>query len=311
MGNLIILDVGLGLVFTYALLALICSSLNESIATFINLRGKMLKDAIGGLVSGIGSEAFYNHALIAGLMKNPRRFPSYVSSKIFRIVLMEKLVNVSNIAPGAPSVSVLKTSQDFKAMVDKLPSDGAYAPLKQSLHALIDSETLSIEKIFKNIENWYDTTMDRVTGWYRRASQYISLAIALVLAVYLNADSIAMIKSLSSNAVLRSSVAAMAQEYAKAIATAANTSLPPQAADSTKSGNQVAAMRAPADAAWYKDLESAGIDLQWHSPPNGALQWVRKIFGLLITVVAVSLGAPFWFDLLNKVVQLRGTGKAM
>ena len=34
-----------------------------------------------------------------------------------------------------------------------------------------------------------------------------------------------------------------------------------------------------------------------------------KILGLLMTVAAVSLGAPFWFDLLGKVAQLRSTGK--
>jgi hypothetical protein len=34
-----------------------------------------------------------------------------------------------------------------------------------------------------------------------------------------------------------------------------------------------------------------------------------KILGLLVTVLAISLGAPFWFDLLNRLVNLRSTGK--
>ncbi|MGH7962279.1 MAG: hypothetical protein ACRERD_10730 [Candidatus Binatia bacterium] len=37
--------------------------------------------------------------------------------------------------------------------------------------------------------------------------------------------------------------------------------------------------------------------------------WFLKIVGWLITGVAVSIGAPFWFDLLNKLVDFRGAGK--
>jgi hypothetical protein len=36
--------------------------------------------------------------------------------------------------------------------------------------------------------------------------------------------------------------------------------------------------------------------------------WLWKVFGILISTVAVALGAPFWFELLNKVVNLRLTG---
>src|SRR5262249_4522387 len=40
-----------------------------------------------------------------------------------------------------------------------------------------------------------------------------------------------------------------------------------------------------------------------------AARWAIKLLGLLATALAVSLGAPFWFDLLNKLVSLRGAGK--
>ncbi|MEO8630927.1 MAG: hypothetical protein ABI612_22940 [Betaproteobacteria bacterium] len=36
--------------------------------------------------------------------------------------------------------------------------------------------------------------------------------------------------------------------------------------------------------------------------------WLIKIIGWLITGLAVTLGALFWFDLLNKLVNLRGSG---
>jgi hypothetical protein len=36
---------------------------------------------------------------------------------------------------------------------------------------------------------------------------------------------------------------------------------------------------------------------------------VAKAFGLFISILAVSMGAPFWFDMLSKFVNIRSAGK--
>jgi hypothetical protein len=41
----------------------------------------------------------------------------------------------------------------------------------------------------------------------------------------------------------------------------------------------------------------------------GAADWFVKLLGLALTVAAASVGAPFWFDTLNRLVNLRNTGK--
>ncbi|HRI22224.1 MAG TPA: hypothetical protein PLA68_14780, partial [Panacibacter sp.] len=47
-----------------------------------------------------------------------------------------------------------------------------------------------------------------------------------------------------------------------------------------------------------------GIDsYEW----NGWGEFLKSIFGWLITALALSLGAPFWFDLLNKLMKLRSS----
>ncbi len=50
----------------------------------------------------------------------------------------------------------------------------------------------------------------------------------------------------------------------------------------------------------------------WLEPENyssyDANTWLLKVMGLLLTIVAVSLGAPFWFDVLNRLVNLRMSG---
>ena len=60
------------------------------------------------------------------------------------------------------------------------------------------------------------------------------------------------------------------------------------------------------EATTMKSLESFPIG--WGEGEGGWLDWLKRIFGWLITTAAVSLGAPFWFDLLGKVANLRGAG---
>jgi hypothetical protein len=58
-------------------------------------------------------------------------------------------------------------------------------------------------------------------------------------------------------------------------------------------------------------LEATGIPLGWSAPnpQDGAWGWPLKILGLLISVGAAVLGAPFWYRLLDRVGTLRNTGR--
>jgi hypothetical protein len=48
------------------------------------------------------------------------------------------------------------------------------------------------------------------------------------------------------------------------------------------------------------------LDFEWSPKYAG---WVfYKLFGLMISILAVSLGAPFWFDTLSKFVNVRSAG---
>ena len=88
--------------------------------------------------------------------------------------------------------------------------------------------------------------------------------------------------------------------------------------------------------ATFDEIEAAGLNLGWdhcvvplvveqrldpmlkqgecndnllRSTDSFNMWWAKKFIGLLLTVIAASLGAPFWFDLLNKAVNLRLTGQ--
>jgi hypothetical protein len=48
--------------------------------------------------------------------------------------------------------------------------------------------------------------------------------------------------------------------------------------------------------------------VQEFSPP-GLTEWIEIGLGWLVTALAIMLGAPFWFDVLNKFVVVRSTVK--
>ena len=66
-----------------------------------------------------------------------------------------------------------------------------------------------------SIEAWFNSTMDRVSGWYKRRTQIILFAVGLAMAATLNIDTVDICNHLVSDPSLRSSLVATAQEYAK------------------------------------------------------------------------------------------------
>lgn len=57
-------------------------------------------------------------------------------------------------------------------------------------------------------------------------------------------------------------------------------------------------------------LEAAKTDISLFEEIGNRISygWPR-LWGWIVTSIAISLGAPFWFDLLKKIINLRGTGK--
>jgi hypothetical protein len=162
--------------------------------------------------------------------------------------------------------------------------------------ALISSQ---VEKLQGNIEQWFNDAMDRVSGWYKRWSQWIVLLIACLLVVGFNADTIMLAKRLARDGVLRASVVTAAEK-------------------SVQNPSGTPAENAQARQDVLKAAESLSLPIGWIADKNDPFKtdqvprdwagYISKFFGLLITVFAVSLGAPFWFDTLSKFVNLRGAG---
>ena len=268
-----IIDVTLGLVFFYVVLSLVASAVQEWIASVCALRSKNLRSGVENLIGSDYAEKVYQHPLIKNLAKK-NRLPSYVAPETFSTVLLEVIAREDN---GKSYVT--HTSDEARAMLGKI-TDGH--PLKDILGAMVDDGDDAANAMKERLAGWFDEGMGRVSGWYKRRAKLLIFIIAAVVTVATNASSIHMAEELWRNDALRTQIAAQAQAAARE--------------------GDVSTL----EATTMKSLESFPIG--WGEGEGGWLDWLKRIFGWLITTAAVSLGAPFWFDLLGKVANLRGAG---
>lgn len=275
------MDVAIGLAFVFALLSLICSSVTELISQLLGWRAQTLEQGVRNLITDPATrEAFYRHPLIRSL-GNPtasgeRGHPSYLPSDMFALVLLDVL---------APAQS------DQKAPAKDQPVAGE---LRQALQALAGTAGTNLEVLRGKVEGWFDDVMDRASGWYKRKAQWMLLAVAVVVTGIANADAISLATSLWQSPSLRASVVEAASAYASE-----------QAANGEE--GTLDELRQHLD-----ELANRGLPLGWGGDKvlssREAGPWASKLAGLLLTALAASLGAPFWFDLVNKLINVRSTG---
>jgi hypothetical protein len=309
------------MIFVYLLLSLLCSAVAEYIEAKLNYRAKDLEKGLRllldqkipeqlsykklGTVTDTVAEYLYAHPLVKALYRGEKP-PSYIPARTFSLALWDLVFPAAEregSAGGAQSLEKIRDSvQNNKLIGDEL---------RRAVLTLIDDAEGDFEKARKNIEDWYDGTMDRVSGWYKRRVHVILLVMGLAVAALVNADSINIAKAFMRNDALRQSVVAQA-ERAAAAPTPQPTPTPADPAERDRlAAQKVVDVKA--------QIDTLGLPIGWVSStaipddprrfPGTVGDWGLKIIGLLITALAVSQGAPFWFDLLNKFIVIRSTVK--
>ena len=226
-----VLDIAIGLVFVYFLLSLLSLIIAEFIARIFALRSFTLYGAIRNLLSDQGDKggtllmSFWKHPLIKKLALEDRGLsigvgrgkPSYIPADLFARALLDV------VAARAGSTNGLATASDARSAVAALD----YDQVRRLLSTIIGVNSSTLEQIQTDLAQWFDTYMDAVSGWYRRKTQLIILALGLVLAGALNADSLALVNTLSTNAVLREAVGTAATNWVAEPPIALSTVLTP------------------------------------------------------------------------------------
>ena len=312
LGGSAALDVAIGLVALFFLLSTAISAINEGIANMLGWRAKTLEDAIRNMVGDPEiKESFkqvvtgrieqprsaldggpndnttlklFDHWRVRNLVRNPdsklrrRARPSYMPPRAFSLALAEVL------AQGPPEVGAQKENSPWE-----LADDDIYARVKTAADGLPQGQLRSLaqkaahstyqtlEGFRAQVEHAFDDSMERASGWYKRKVQSVLLVLSALIVIGLNVNSVQVATSLWNDEALRSAVAARA-----------------------------GAQGTPEDAAAaVDDLSQLNLPVGWG---DNAPDIPSAIPGWIITIAALSLGAPFWFDLLSRLARLRGSG---
>ncbi len=151
-----------------------------------------------------------------------------------------------------------------------------------NLELALKQLNIDLEKDLTGLEVWFNSTMDRVSGWYKRRVQIFIFLLGLIIAFGLNIDTISLVTTVSHDATIRATLVSAAQGY--------TTQHDPNLNNLEKNIDQLQPL------------------IGWHTIPTDIQGWFLKIIGLFATTFAISLGAPFWFDVLNKFVSFRSSG---
>jgi hypothetical protein len=309
--NMPVLDVAIGVVFVYLLLSLICTTVNETIATYSKTRAKFLDKGISRLLGGDVDfkKILYKHPMIRSLAESDSAIcPSYIPADKFATALLDIVSGPgkSMADPGALREGVTAISNDH---------------LKGALTAILDKSGDNPLIIRQHVQEWFDENMDRVSGWYKRNAQRNALLLACAVTLLLNANTLHIASLLWTSPTLRAAVVEQARvrsQKARPEELLPLVEYPdPTTPTESKPLNVPDKALTPEEQGLLSQLTGWGEDSsrfdRWRQDANSKIQWIvilESLFGWALTAFAVSMGAPFWFDTLNRFMNVRNAGRA-
>ncbi|MEQ9298699.1 MAG: hypothetical protein RIF33_09060 [Cyclobacteriaceae bacterium] len=301
------LEIVIGLVFVYLLFSILVTLVVEYISAASSLRAKNLKRIIQRALDDNGSNlsaVFYNHPSIKYLGKKDGDLPSNISSDKFAKVVLDLIRTGGDLQKlGKTSALDEKDSPITKAL-DSIPMLGSET--KSLLQSMAKEAGEDINDFGNRLESMFNETVERGQGWFNREIKKVTFVVSIVCAIALNIDSVSIYHQLSTNADLRTQIADGAAEYMKSAQPPAD----PNLRLSYDSAQSKLVTFYEGGLKENTDMLKVGWDkAAWNYFTTGC-NFLLSLLGWLISGLAISLGAPFWFDLLNKLVAIRSAGKS-
>lgn len=283
------LNIVIGLVFVLLLFSLLASTIMEVIAALLSLRAKNLRNSLENML-GAKMDDFVRHPLFrqiafASDQRNRRissyYLPNHISKETF-ITIVQDIMDAGNRDALSAKIQTMEDGEPKRMMQFILRYAGG-----------------DIKEFQAQAERWFDEVMSRSLDWYKRNLKWWLFAIGLVLAGIFNADTIQIYQNISASAVTQKFLTEMAANYADNTDTVTAIQL----------DLSLEASIARLDSALQKiEYIHSPLGLGWNASVYKftAYMWLVKLLGLILTGIAVTMGAPFWFDLLKKMLALRG-----
>jgi hypothetical protein len=330
------LDVVTGMVLIYLLYSLLTTIIGEMISSWLGIRARVLQRAVERMLNDeplpnkskltfkkvlgkIGgfflheskdfhhsfAGRFYNYPGVKYMAEKENRWfspsrPSYLSREAFAQTLIHLFRG-----KGAGNTDLDKV--DFCLKFNTLHIESQTLSYIRNL--LADANG-NLDSFIHGLQDWFEETMDRTTGWYKRKMRLVLFFVGLVVAISFNVDSISIATRLSKDKAARDQLVQMgiaASDTSSSIYHALRQTRDTTISDSLAKTGYRDVMQSINDA---NKILGAG----WSGAGIGTVLstaftfWKPPFWGFILTALALSLGAPFWFNLLQKLVALRSAG---
>ncbi len=348
------LEIAIGMAFMFLSVSLVCTAVKEWLEALFRWRALDLERALRTMLAdpeGLITGQLLAHPLLDALFQGRydpsklrmdrffgpkdsrhmplaqrRSLPSYIPSSQFALALLDSVAR----GPAAKGANEVELEPSVQMSVEMLRASAQLLPssqLRRAVLCALDHSDGDLAQVRKNIEQWFDGSMERASGWYKRRNQTMLFVLGIAAAAVLNVDALHVMRTLTSDKAFRDVV----------VKQAGDVSAPAPAASATPGQQMERIVNA------HAALESIGLPIGWRSwtpavasgasaavrsarpvpvqlcsaQRNGSCSraqwldadWLLVLCGWLMTAFAVTLGAPFWFDLLGKFMMVRSTAK--
>lgn len=329
-----VLDVLVGLCFVFGLFSLLVSAATEVLMTLWAQRARTLVKAIRGLLPGDDlMRMLVQHPLVQGLgaaerdssssgfiakiwqklstvsLSDGKRadFPSYLPSGVFADTLLHLLRS------GGLRKGEVGREDAMAALIE----DVQQPDLRTTLQALHDSALDTGIPFRLRLQQWFDDTMQRASGWYKRLAQVVLFLVGFIMAIWFNVDALHIAGALSVNGDLRKTIATKAADFAStqiakgaSMANVPSVAVPGGSPPSAADLNARLEVQMQAYNTAVSNLDALGLPIRWGK--NAKLYVISNpvgaVFGWLLSGLAAAMGANFWFSVLGGVLKMRLAG---
>jgi hypothetical protein len=322
------LDVLIGLVVVILALSMAVTVVTQSITAILNSRGRHLKRGLEDLLQQLDpaltatiSEAIatkvLTHPLVSGSstpiagegamawlrkMVGGPRYGNVIHREEFTKLLMA-------LAGGEGSVRLDDTAREV--LMQALGRNGVADPaatlatvrrfaldLERTSPALANTARQNLaflhapSDLVAKINSWFDQTMDRTSQRFTASTRAITFAGAFLVAFGLQVDTPSLANRLAMDDTLRDAFVKEAQVM--------------NASQAASAPEDPAAPAQKIEADYRAFLADNGIlRLPSHRGYWTGYRSLSAVFGMLVTALLLSLGAPFWYGMLARLLQLR------
>ena len=309
-----ILDVGIGLSLVFLLLSLLCSSLAEIVARAFRARAFFLRRGLLNLLDTEDKQVkeFLEHPLLKGFRDQVSlgfglrgaTGASALDSQSFALALTAELTEVEE---GQPEPTVDSVRKELRK---RIRADGNTS-CQEALLALLQESKGSLDTWRERIARWFESSMQQASYAYKRFIQLLVAAAAIATVWSLDLDATRMARVLWEDTASRDAMAVLAVSTEQELSGFLESG-PAEVDTAALQGNldRLHELRDELSRSRFFELMAGAEAADGASGPSAAAVpesgWFQHLCGVLITVFAVTVGAPFWFDTLHLLLGLRG-----